>query len=178
MFSNYAAIVEGHTEKHFFEMTLPKVHAIMSVKNGQDKNVLINSIVVGFRTLPRSKSTVFIVFDRERLLDTPLELTLEVQGALAPYVDGRTVHIGVPDRDIETWILADEEQTKKLFNEFKFEHEGQKCKQECQRILATSAPKKKAEALKKARPSVISRNSQSFKLLYDSYTGDWPWMKK
>lgn len=179
MFTKYAALVEGHTEKRFFEIALPDVHAFMPIKNGQSIDVLINSIVTGFKTLPRTRTVVFIWFDRERQSLTSAELAQKVWTAIEPIKGDRSVFIGVPDRELEAWILADEDMvTTECGSPFVFSHEGTEPKKECEKLIGSSAPGVKAGALKKAYASRIAAKSPSFSEFKNTYVGDWHWMNR
>lgn len=65
------------------------------------------------RFSPNSK--VVIVFDRETRRETSKELADELIAVLSKEFPSMSFCIGVPDRDIESWIFSDKESTSKHF---------------------------------------------------------------
>lgn len=178
MLDRCAAIVEGHTEKQFFEYSLPNVMAMRTIKNGQSLETLLDSIVTSVQTVPYSRQVIFIWFDRENLPDCCSDLEDQVRSAIAPYVQGKTVYVGIPDREVENWLLADIHGATDSEIEYDYTHEGIKGKPVFENVCGLKSPGDKARALKRARPSIIAQRSPSFQLFYNRWDRDWHWMAK
>jgi hypothetical protein len=106
---NPAYLVEGDMEQDFIQSICPGAPVQKIGCNGHTVSVEAIAKRVGTlgRMLQRRCSPIVVIFDRE---ERPLS-ALELEGAFLTAVQKEgitaTLIIGIPDRDIEAWILAD-----------------------------------------------------------------------
>lgn len=106
-----AFLIEGHMEKKILQSVCPGVPIRRIECNGEDvaMSVMAKFIETHVRLLNNRCYPIVIIFDRERreasCRDLKNELTIELdrRGLAGQYI------IGIPDRTIENWILADRE---------------------------------------------------------------------
>ena len=127
------------------------------------------------RLLHRHLDLLVVIFDRERRTQTSEELEQLLAQALQAEELTCGVIIGVPDRDIEVWMVAD----CHVFKECAAIHanvevspcEGRKGKSRIKYLRNGRSYIETVDGptwLKKARPAEIAKNSESFRRLYDA----------
>jgi hypothetical protein len=117
--ANPAFIVEGHLEQDFIQNACPGSQVRRLECNGDSVAIAAISKRAAslIRLLEKRNAPIVVIFDRERRHETVLELELKLREALK--VEGVVcdVAIGIPDRDIETWMLADHETLAQYLNQ-------------------------------------------------------------
>jgi len=105
-----AFIVEGHMEQLIIKKLCPGVPVQRLEVNGDDTEIqaIVDRIVSIFRILNNRFYPICVVFDREGRDMTCDQLIEEVKTQLvARGLDIRQFRIGICDRMIENWLLAD-----------------------------------------------------------------------
>jgi hypothetical protein len=175
--TNPAFIVEGHLEQHFVQAICPgsPVRRIGCNGTGVTIEALAKHVATHARLLQRRYDPIIIVFDRElrkeacECLGRQLQMELEKLDVIA-----RTI-IGIPDRDIEAWILADYESFANLVGieptvpDGLFE--GKKCKGKLKTLAARTCFYNEiihgVPWLKNAKPYRMRTCSASFATFYE-----------
>lgn len=181
-----AFIVEGQTERNFLSAICPG-HPIRRLEmNGRD--VAIEAIVKKIDTLSAlfsgQNSPIIVVFDREGRSASAASIADQVKGELSKRRPQDQYVIGVADRMLENWILADWEQLQTEIGSGvarPFEVEGIYGKSFLRSLLRAkgySAAIDGPQLLKKARPSEIQKQSPSFNLLREQLDLDCWWLKR
>lgn len=182
MSRSFAALVEGHTEREFFHRSMSGVLAMRVIQNGGTLDVALESIERGFRTLGINRSKIIILFDREGSELTCQQLIDEVRARIEPYRANRTVVIGVPNREIENWMLAAQPLIRStiLDEDYQYGCEGSSGKSRFERLTSIRSPAEKAQFLKKAVASDIAECSSSFDDFLRQFDDafDWYWIKR
>jgi hypothetical protein len=184
-----AYLVEGHLEQKFIQNICPGCPVRKINCNGDDTNIEAIAKRVGTlgRLLHKRYSPLVIVFDREGREKSSEELEKAFKEILAQEKIDVPVIVGIPDRDIEAWILADYEMftqsaglgTITPFSTF----EGRKGKSVIKQALCYG--KSYVETidgvawLKAARAAVMKEHSPSFKrLLTALFELDCWWLRE
>lgn len=182
MSHEFAALVEGHTEIEFFNRSMSGVLAMRVIQNGGTLDVALNSIERGFRALGINRSKIIILFDREASELTCQQLAEEVRVRIEPHRANRTVVVGVPNREIENWMLAAQSLVRDTISEpgYQYACEGSSGKSRFERLTSIRSPAEKAQFLKKAVASDIAEYSPSFDDFLNQFDEafDWYWIKR
>ena len=170
--SRPAFLVEGYLEQSFIKNVCSNCPVQRINCNGQCVSVESIAKRVGTlgRLLQRHYAPLVVVFDREGRDETAEELenafvrTLNNEGLCVPVI------VGIPDRDIENWILADFEVFAEAIGgrrpEVNQNFEGEKGKSVLKSYLVRR--ERYIERingvawLKSCRPSIMRNNSRSF----------------
>ena len=184
-----AFLVEGVLEQKFVQATCPSAPVRRIGCNGDDVAIEAIAERVGTqaRLLQRKYNPIVVVFDREgrdvscddiraRLLEL-----LKTEGLTGDIV------VGIPDRDIETWILADFErfleaagvQPEMVLDSF----EGIKGKSRIRAFLKDGRPYVETVQgvawLKNSRPAILRKTNRSFSKLFDELVAlDCWWLQQ
>ena len=106
-----AFLVEGDLEQLFIQLVCPG-QPVRKINCNGDK-VLLTEIAKRVGTLARllhkRHDPIIVVLDREKREQSSIEMENELLGHLKNEDIHSDVIIGVPDREIENWILADYE---------------------------------------------------------------------
>jgi hypothetical protein len=139
--NNPAFLVEGDLEQKFVQNVCPKSPVRRINCNG--KTVVISEIAKRVGTLGRllhkRHSPLVVIFDREKRSESCEEIERIFRTSLEQEDIDVPVLVGIPDRDIENWILADFETFVNVTNiekptaEIRFE--GKKGKSEIRKLL-------------------------------------------
>jgi len=186
---NPAFLVEGHLEQAFVQNVCPGTPVRRIGCNGDDVSVIAiaKRVATHGRLLQRRYDPLVVIFDRERREETAEELELALRQALRDEGICATTLIGIPDRDIEVWLLADPEvfrQCARVSNEVECKPcEGYKGKAAIKHLLGVGRTYVESvdgpQWLKKARASEIRKNSPSFARLFDALERlDCWWLKE
>jgi hypothetical protein len=113
-----AAIVEGHTEEHFVKKTYGAVRVSRGIPNGRtvSTEVIVEAVLDALELVSGDVTKVIILFDREGRTQTAAELAEAVRSGISDRCGNRALYIGVSDRQIENWILADIETMRSLYD--------------------------------------------------------------
>lgn len=177
-----AAIVEGHTEAHFVKATYASVHVTRAIPNGRTVaiDVIVEAIVDAIEVLGGSISKVLILLDREDREMSAIDMAAAIRAGILQKCTGRTLYIGVTDRQIENWIIADEKKMRSLFDStFQYAGDGTFGKGTLQSLSdgVYRAPGDNALLLKSCSATQGALKSPSLAGLISSIDFDWPWAK-
>lgn len=178
-------LVEGHLEQKFIQNICPKKIVRRLQCNGSEvKPAAIAKRITSQCNLLRGRYRYFIVIiDKEDRNCSPSEFEQQIQEELRKNNNTENVIIGVPDRMIENWILADINTVNRYCNppipaNSSFEGENGKSilSQHMNRYHSTTIG---VEMLHKCNPSSM-KNSHSFSIFFEKITQtiDCWWFKK
>lgn len=174
------AIVEGQTEEHFIRRTYPSALILRPFTNGKDVpiSVIAAKIAAPLARIGADFGDFMILIDRERRAMTATEFAQALREELASVANGRTFSIGVPDIQIENWILAAESEMRRRFDAgFTYAGDGTAAKGVLRTISGVShSPLEKAELLKACLAVEIAEKSPSFALFKSQVRCDWAWL--
>lgn len=111
-----AFLVEGHMEQSIIQRICPGKTVRLIGCNGD--GLAISAIVKRLDSqirLMKNFHPVVIIFDREKRRMSASEIVEEVSRQLVDLKHGGRFIIGVPDREIENWILADWQSVQEKF---------------------------------------------------------------
>lgn len=110
-----AYLVEGHLEQIFVQNACPGCPVRRINCNGDDVSIGAIAQRVGSlgRLLQKKHSPLIVLFDRENRTESVAEIEAQFRDALRPEGIVVEIVVGIPDRDIESWILADNVQFRK-----------------------------------------------------------------
>jgi hypothetical protein len=182
--SNPAYIVEGYTEKIFLSKVCPGRPIRRLEINGKD--VLIEAIIDRIESLSAffagQYQPIVVIFDREGRQLSAGQIAHLVGAELKKRRPMDQYVIGVADRMIENWILADWERLSDSIANLPAPPssiEGHNGKAVLRRVLAErgySATVDGPALLKKARTSVIQKESVSFAAFRKQLQFDCWWL--
>ena len=173
-----AFLVEGDLEQKFIQNVCPGCPVRKINCNGDDVSLEAIGKRVGTlgRLLHKRCSPLVVVFDRERRTDTAQMIEVNLSEILEHEAIQVPIVVGVADRHIENWILADYETFARSAGISKSvpvrSFEGKKGKSAVKRALG--ANRSYVETidgvtwLTAARPTVVAQNSPSFKRLAEA----------
>jgi len=184
-----AFLVEGDLEKIFVQNVCPGSPVRKINCNGDSVSIEAIATRIGTlgRLLQRRCRTLVIVFDRERRAESCEQIEAALRRAMAAENLNTEIVVGIPDRDIEVWILGDPDMLRagaRLRADVCLACEdGVKGKSKLKSLLAEGIHYVETvhgpEWLKKARPSVICQNSASFARFKDAMRAfDCWWLKQ
>lgn len=173
-----AYLVEGDLEQKFIQNICPGCPVKKIGCNGESASVEAIAARVGTlgRLLHKRYAPLIVIFDRERRDISVDELEKSFLSELLKEKIDVPVIVGIPDRNIEAWILADYEmflQSAKLNPSSQlFTFEGKNGKSVIKQTLGFGRSYVETidgvAWLKSARPSIMLRNSPSFSRLYNA----------
>lgn len=174
-------IVEGHLEQDFVQLVCEGSPVRRIGCNGTDVKIdaIAKRVATHVRLLQRKCNPIVVVFDREGRNETCEALETSLKESLKRENITANVIVGIPDRDIESWILADFESfarsagidPKSSDGQF----EGKKCK--CKVKDWASGKCNYTETihgvawLKNAHPQKIRQASPSFARFFEALKG-------
>ena len=175
-----AAIVEGHTEEHFVRSTYGAARITRAIPNGRtvDPGVIVDAVLDALELVSGSVTKVLILFDREGRAETAEALAAEVRDGVAARCGDRVLYVGVSDRQIENWVVADEAEMQLRFNAG-YEYGGDGCSGKV--VLrdlnggVSLGPKDTAELLKACSASCAAVKSVSLASFLRQIDFDWNW---
>jgi hypothetical protein len=176
-----AFIVEGHLEQDFVQAICPGSPVRKIGCNGCDVKIeaVAKHVATHARLLQRKCDPIVVVFDREQrtescdYLESTLKSELQKQNVTARII------VGIPDRDIESWILSDYQTFASVIGldpsaSIK-DFEGKKCKARIKELIAGKLHYNEiihgVVWLKNAKPYNMKLSSQSFSKFYESMSG-------
>jgi hypothetical protein len=175
-----AALVEGHTETHFVKAAYPRAIVQRCLPNGKDVHIdlIIETIHDRMEILGGDIKKVIIIFDREGRIETAEQIHSYVREKLNKLCNNRKFYIGVSDKQIENWIVADNEYLRKIYNKIEYQYpgDGTSGKEILKKLHGTDqAPGDKAKMLKLTTPSKSKQNSLSLANFIDQIDFPWDW---
>lgn len=181
LLSRLIALVEGHTEATFFEIAHSNARAVRCIPNGKSVPLatIVEEIIDQLELFGGEDVDFFVVFDREGRKESAQEIVKFILDGIEAAGVMRSVVVGVPDREIENWILAETEKMSSMLGaDYRYPGESTFGKVHFERLLVDEfhSPTSKAKLLKSCVASNILSESVSFKDFHDLYTGDWHWM--
>ena len=187
--NNPAYLVEGDLEQKFIQNTCPGCPVKKINCNGIWTSIEAIAKRVGTlgRLLHKRHSPLVVVFDREGREESAEHLEKTFREVLAQEKIDVPIVVGIPDRNVEAWILADYEmflQSARLGASSPVStFEGRNGKLVIKQTLGEG--KSYVETidgvawLKAARPAVIQKHSPSFNRLFSALSDlDCWWLKQ
>ena len=176
-----AFIVEGHLEQDFVQAICAGSPVRKIGCNGTDVKieVVAKHVATHARLLQRKCDPIIVVFDRERRTETCEWLEEALKAELQKQNVTARIIVGIPDRDIESWILADFETFANTVgldpNVSDKSFDGKKCKGKVKELVAGKLHYNEiihgVEWLKNAKPYKMKDTSQSFLKFYEALSG-------
>jgi hypothetical protein len=176
-----AFLVEGDLEQKFIQNTCPRSCVQKINCNGDDVSIASIAKRVGTlgRLLHKRCSCLVVIFDRENRSESVVEIEDILRQALKSEDIDVPIYIGIPDRQIENWILSDID----MFLELSEAHpdqpttlfEGMNGKSIVKKSLGSGrsyvGPLDGVNWLRGCRPSIMKQNSASFRRFIESLEG-------
>lgn len=180
-----AFLVDGNLEQRFIQNVCPNKKVRILNCNGEQVSIsaIAKRIATQYRLLIKKCSPIIVVIDRESRDETPHQICSELYRYLSEENISDNLIIGVADRMIENWILADKKNISKFANiaEDSIPNiEGKHGKGFIKNIIPDyNETTTGVELLKKSNPHRML-NSESFKNFFDSIYDkiDCWWLKK
>lgn len=178
------ALVEGHLETHFVNSSYANAIVQRPFPNGDDVDLdlIIESINDQLETVGGDISKVVIMMDREGRDQSAKDIASHVGDGVSKANPNRSIYVGVSDREIENWILADEELMASSFSlkSYKYKYEGNKGKSILRDISGgvDLGYRDKAKILKSCVASRVASNSSSFEQFQSSFDFEWWWISR
>lgn len=183
--SRPAFLVEGDLEQKFIQNVCPTCPVQKINCNGDQTSLDAIAKRVGTlgRLLHKRNTPIVVVFDREGREETVEMLEKQFRDALSREAIDVPVIVGIPDRSIESWILADYRQfvlsAAIADDERVVPSEGKNGKSIIKKLIG--AERKYVETidgvawLKAANPAVMKKHSASFAQLFCALGGIECW---
>jgi len=174
------ALVEGHTETHFVQSSYGNAIVQRPFANGDSVSLdlIAEAIVEHLDTISGSITKVLILLDREGRDLSPGEVRSALWAKIHPHCGTRKIYIGVSDRQIENWILADEIGMRERFSapDFVYPGDGLGGKNALKALSGSDASfRDKAEWLKSTSTTQSRQNSKSLDDFLVQIDFFWPW---
>jgi hypothetical protein len=149
--------------------------------------VIVNRIEFHIRILNNRYSPIIVLIDREKRRRTCEEIAVEMSRLLSGRGYGGQLVLGVVDRCIENWILADWSSVVEHFKEYRIVtrsegalFEGTQGKTELKKLLPRellyNEPTWGKDMFLCCRPDRIYENSASFRTFVDQLNLPCPWL--
>jgi len=161
--------------------TLPRPQVLTPFPNGKRTPVqhIIDAIVDSLECFGGDERNVVILVDREKRTETAKNISTSLFSVLSPKFPSMKFHIGVSDRHIENWIVADEELMCEIYklNNHTYCGDGNFGDPQLYELCTNKSigHVDRAKLLKSARASRIATQSASFKSFHDTIDFDWYW---
>ena len=171
--SNAAFLVDGHLEQKFIQRICPNRPVRRIECNGRDASVIAISdrIATQCRLLNNRYYPVIIVIDREDRTTTANEFATELLGQIRIFGIHDYIILGIADRMIENWILADHDALNQYTG--KRQNIPTSCEGDHGKNIIKSCLKHHHEMtvgvalLETCKPITMIANSTSFKSFYE-----------
>ncbi len=171
-----AYLVEGQHEQMFIQDVCPgsPVQRINCNGNRTSLQAIAKRVGTLGRLLHKRYSPLVVIFDREGRRESPEEIERAFAGLMAQEEIDCSIILGVPDRNVESWIIADFEMFARCIDlkstSIPIRSEGKNGKAIIKKLLGKR--KRYVETiegvamLKAARASIIRSQSPSFNRLF------------
>jgi hypothetical protein len=175
-----AAIVEGHTEEHFVRGTYGLSYVTRAIPNGRNVaiEVIVEAIADALELISGEITKILILLDREKREISAKDMADMIAIGLKSICGDRRLYIGVSDKMIENWIVADEKKMKAKFDS-SYSYPGDGChgKFELQKLNGgvSLGPRDTAMLLKECSANDASSNSPSLQRLISQIDFQWAW---
>lgn len=179
-----AALVEGHTEAHFIKLSYGNSIVQRPFPNGRDVSIdiIVESIVDAMETIGGNINHIIILLDREGRAVSWREIFSHVLEKSTEIFAGRNIYMGLTDRHIENWILADESfiADKFAIESYSYAGDGTYGKSILESICGNTlrGPVDKAMMLKAISSIRGGEKSPSLEAFRSSIAFDWAWANK
>jgi len=183
--SKPAFLVEGQMEQKIIQAICPGIVVRRINCNGIDVSMraIAKTLDANMRLL-KNYYPIFIVFDREGREQSCEKLMAELSEILNAKDYAGTYRIGIADRTIENWILADWRHALELFDgddEDSTNHDGENGKSRLKKMLPKGIVYNETtigvDLFRKCRPSEMYANSSSFRKFVDTIDIKCWWLK-
>ncbi|RJP62637.1 MAG: DUF4276 family protein [Ignavibacteriales bacterium] len=183
--NNPAFLVDGQLEQRFIQNACPNAPVRLLNCNGDkvSSSAIAKRIATHYRLLKKKYSPIVIVIDRESRCLTATEFKNEITTLLANDNISEDFIIGIADRMIENWILADKINVSK-YAKVNLDQvpdvEGENGKSKIRKLIKDyHETTVGVELLKKSNPQRMF-SSESFKTFFSSINNriDCWWMNK
>jgi len=177
------ALVEGHTETHFVKQTYGNSIVLRPFPNGDDVAIelIIESILDVMGTIGGGITKVLILLDREGRDISASDMRKMIGDAISETCRHCTVSVGVTDRHIENWILADEDRVRQQYGpaDYAYPGDGFRGKGMFEKMIGgvSIGPLDRALVLKACSAVRAMGKSESLAALIDQVDFDWNWAK-
>jgi len=175
-------LVEGHTETHFMKATYPRAVIQRCIPNGASVAVdrIVEEIFDRLEVLGGDISRVIVLFDREGRCESAKYISEYVIDKLKNAGCKRKVYVGVSDREIENWIVSDNNLMRERYGAgYNYPGDGTNGKAILKALHGgDQAPGEKARLLKSCSPAAAKLNSPSLALFVEKIDFAWPWLEE
>lgn len=179
-----AFIIEGHIEKRILQSICRGFPIRRIGCNGEDvsMSVMAKFIDTHIRLFNNRHYPIVIIFDRELRQASCNALIRELTSELNDRGHGGQFVVGIPDRTIENWILADRQMLVDSYNANvnNASYEGSVGKSEIKKMLGADYKYHETtlgvELFLKCNPKVIYKRSPSFRSLVKKLPYRCPWI--
>jgi hypothetical protein len=174
------ALVEGHMETHFVRSTYGNAVVQRPFPNGRtvDLDLIVESIRDQLETVGGDITKVVILLDREgRDIPAP-DMLKYLQDELGKCTSNRNLYIGVSDRQIENWVVADEDHMREKFDapNYQYVGDGTSGRTTLEKLNGGDAGyRDKAYLLKSCSATGAARRSPSLAAFLQIINFDWGW---
>lgn len=170
-----AFFVDGQMEQKFIQNICPKAKVQLINCNGDDVKLeaIADRLASLIRLMRQRFSPVIVIIDREKRQQSAEQVQIELKSLLEQRGVDVEVMIGVADRMMENWILADEELKVELSGETRGrDFEGIDGKQEIKKWIRPYHETVQGVALlRRCRPSRM-QSSDSFRKFFEQLRKD------
>lgn len=183
-----AYLVEGDLEQKFIQSTC--IGCVVRKINLNGENVSIQAIAKRVGTLGRllhkRSSPIIVVFDRENRKESVEEIEDLFNKCISSENIDVPIILGIPDRNLENWILSDYDMISEQFPDFKVTgdlsgYEGKNGKAIIKKLFGSEKYIETihgVQLLKSTRSSIIYKNSQSFSRFYSALNVRCQWLQQ
>lgn len=171
--SSAAFLVDGHLEQYFIQQVCPDhpVHRINCNGHNVSLNAIAKHVASHCRLFNNRYYPIIVIIDREDRDETSVELCNSLIGLLRQEGVRDLIIVGIADRMVENWILADQIVVKEHPNRRQLaptHPEGLHGKNEITKCFPQyHETTLGVDLLLKCKPSRIRKNSESFNRLYN-----------
>ena len=178
------ALVEGHTEEHFVRSTYANVIVQRPFPNGKSVSLefIVDAIVNSLEFVGGNIRRVLILLDREERLLSASDMAAYITNSVSARCPGRLFYVGVSDRHIENWVLADEQQIRMTYGDpqYIYAGDGTNGKPLLKRLLGpiSLGPRDRAQLIRDSSALRGAQKSESLKNFVSRVDFDWYWAKR
>lgn len=175
------ALVEGHMETHFVRSTYANAIVQRPFPNGRDValEIIVECIIDALETVGGGIYRIIILLDREQRTLESCDIAAFILSSVRSAFPTRRFFVGVADRQIENWIVADEEFVRNRFGlaSYTYAGDGTYGKGVLDTLCGNDlrGPKDKALMLKACSATRSAQGSQSLRAFVSSIDFGWRW---
>lgn len=173
------ALVEGRTEYHFLLLTANAL-VLRKLPNSDDcpLDVIAEVAIDALEAIGGTITKVLVIIDREGRDQSAAQMASALAGLIQPAIGRRTLIVGVTDRHVENWILADQENVAAVTGApYAYCGDGTKGKTRFIESWGTDLPPRaKAEILAGISVTRARSRSPSLEAMASQVNFEWPWI--